>query len=123
MGRDRDRDRECTRAEKKDVQNEREGRKYAKKKRRRRRSEERERQWRRFLLIPSKAKPSPTTSRPSAEARRGLFFDHGTGVCSGNGVSHCTRSYSRCSALFFRGRRTRARRSCSTAAASWNWCS
>merc|ERR1711869_131030 len=70
MGRDRER----TRAEKKDVQNEREGRKYAKKKRRRRRSEERERQWRRLLLIPSKSKPSPTTSRPSAEARRGLFF-------------------------------------------------
>merc|ERR1712188_88524 len=107
-----------TRAEKKDAQDEREGRKDAKKKRRR--IEEGERQWRRFLLIPSKAKPSPTTSRPSAEARRGLFFDYGTGVCSGNGVSHCTRSYSRCSALFFRGRRTRARRSCSTAAASWN---
>merc|ERR1712118_201224 len=64
---------------------EREGRKYAKKKRRRRRSEDRERQWRMFLLIPSKAKPSPTTSRPSAEARRGLFFDHVQGFALGTG--------------------------------------
>merc|ERR1712118_16802 len=83
MGRDRDRER--TRAEKKDVQNEREGRKYAKKKRRRRRSEERERQWRRFLLIPSKAKPSPTTSRPSAEARGGFFSTMAQGFALGTG--------------------------------------
>merc|ERR1712157_167741 len=70
---DRDRDRERTRAEKKDVQNEREGRKYAKKKRRRRRSEERERQWRRFLLIPSKAKEG-AFFRPW---HRGLLWERG----------------------------------------------
>merc|ERR1711869_131031 len=76
-----------------------------------------------FFSSPANQSQAPPPAVPQQRQGGGFFFDHGTGVCSGNGVSHCTRSYSRRSALFFRGRRTRGRRSCSTAAASWNWCS